>query len=693
MNTAAATLAGLVSGDDLSVTSTGLFDSKNVGTGKTVTLSSSYDGDDVGNYAISSQAETMADISAKALTVSGITAADKVYDGNTTATVNTAAANLAGLVSGDNLTVNANGLFDSKHVGTGKTVTLSSEYSGADVGNYSITNQASTTADIAQKALAVSGLTAADKVYDGNTTATVSTAGALLDGLVAGDAFDVAATGTFDSKNVGTGKTVTLNSEYSGADVGNYSITNQAGTAADITRLASVIWVGGPTGNWFDADNWQGGAVPDLANVAAVEIPANVDVTFAASDAPVSIDSLGSAGSLTMTGGELNVGVGGAALAGLTQSGGVFDSTGDVNLGSFEQIDGATRTSSDFNVTDRFSQTDGGTLTVGGNANIGATVGDVLLSNISVAGSLDVLGVGGDIVQAQGSAIRVEGDVNLSTDGDIALTNAGNEFGAAVSLSGQDVALNDGSGDLLLGNISASGKLILNANGGVTQEPETNINAGGSAYISSLTSIVELSESGNTFVGGLTIVDVTTSNILPPQLPQIVTPLPNLDTQTEPLAPLSSGGAEDSSAPIGGGLDVGGSGGTGGSSGGGSNGLAGVDASPLQTGSAGIAVSLVSEPTTNANGMISVAVPKSLTASGAGFSFVLPEQIAEQSKGNAVVQVTTVVGEALPSWLSFVRENLSFVAVNVPSGGLPIQVLVNIGNASWVVVISERNDS
>ncbi|MCX7246441.1 MAG: YDG domain-containing protein [Burkholderiales bacterium] len=68
----------------------------------------------------------------------------------------------------------ATGLFDSKNVGTGKTVALTSSYSGADVGNYAITNQASTTADVTKKTLGVSGIAAASKVYDGNSVATVS---------------------------------------------------------------------------------------------------------------------------------------------------------------------------------------------------------------------------------------------------------------------------------------------------------------------------------------------------------------------------------------------------------------------------------------------------------------------------------------------------------------------------------------
>ena len=241
VNTGNAAYAGLVAGDALSVSASGLFDSKNVGVGKTVTLSSSYSGADVGNYSITNQATTAANVTPKALTIAGITAASKVYDGNNVASVNTAGVTEAGLVSGDAVNVGATGTFNDKNVGTGKTVTLVSSYSGADVGNYSITDQASTTADVTKKALSVSGISAANKIYDANRTASVNTGNAAYAGLVAGDALAVSATGLFDSKNVGTGKTVALTSSYSGTDAGNYAITDQASTTADITPKGVTV--------------------------------------------------------------------------------------------------------------------------------------------------------------------------------------------------------------------------------------------------------------------------------------------------------------------------------------------------------------------------------------------------------------------------------------------------------------------
>ena len=74
-------------------------------------------------------------------------------------------------------------------MGTGKTVTFSSSYTGADVGKYSVTDQISTTGNITAKALTVSGITASDKTYDGNDVATLNTGGVLYSGLINGDTF------------------------------------------------------------------------------------------------------------------------------------------------------------------------------------------------------------------------------------------------------------------------------------------------------------------------------------------------------------------------------------------------------------------------------------------------------------------------------------------------------------------------
>lgn len=224
------------------------FDNKNVGTGKTVTVSGiSISGGASANYALTSTtATTTANITTKSLTVTGITANNKTYDGDTTATLNTGSAALVGVVSGDVVTLNtggATGTFDTRNVGTGKTVTVAGlTLSGADAGNYSLI-QPTTTADITARELTVSGITADDKTYDGNTTATLNTGSAALVGVVSGDDVTLntgGATGTFADKNAAADKIVSISGlTIGGADAGNYSLTQPSATA-DITALAIV---------------------------------------------------------------------------------------------------------------------------------------------------------------------------------------------------------------------------------------------------------------------------------------------------------------------------------------------------------------------------------------------------------------------------------------------------------------------
>ena len=246
--------ADAISGDTISYAySNANFISKNVGTNKTATATNlTIRGDDATNYAIQNLvAEATANITAKTLNVSGITATNKVYDGNTAAAINTSGVTNAtlvsgGMVAGDNVVVSATGSFADKNVNSSILVTLSSTYSGADAGNYNFNAQANTTANITAKALNITGITADNKVYDGNTSATINISGVtnatlVSGGLVAGDNVTVSATGTFADKNANTSILVTLNSTYGGADASNYNITSQANTTANITAKAVTL--------------------------------------------------------------------------------------------------------------------------------------------------------------------------------------------------------------------------------------------------------------------------------------------------------------------------------------------------------------------------------------------------------------------------------------------------------------------
>ena len=154
----------------------------------------------------------------------------KVYDGNTTATVTLGDDR----ETGDVLTIAyTTATFANANVGTGKAVSVTGiTVTGADAGNYTFNNTAATTADITAKVLTITA-TGIDKVYDGNTTATVT----LGDNRETGDVLTIAyTTATFANANVGTGKAVSVTGiTVTGADAGNYTFNNTAATTADIT--------------------------------------------------------------------------------------------------------------------------------------------------------------------------------------------------------------------------------------------------------------------------------------------------------------------------------------------------------------------------------------------------------------------------------------------------------------------------
>jgi hypothetical protein len=134
-------------------------------------------------------AEFTVTVNPKTVTVSGITASGKDYDGNTTATLVTTAATFTGIVTGDNLTITATGTFADKNAGKGKTVTLSGlTLGGTHADNYTLAtsgNQATTTADINEKTVELEWTNATPYSFNGNAqapSATVKTAS-----LVSGD--------------------------------------------------------------------------------------------------------------------------------------------------------------------------------------------------------------------------------------------------------------------------------------------------------------------------------------------------------------------------------------------------------------------------------------------------------------------------------------------------------------------------
>lgn len=239
--TGALGLNGVVAGDAVSATSAGMaFDSKNAGTGRTVTASGiGLSGGDAGNYVLTGTIATaLANILAKAITAT-LAANGRVYDGTTAAT---GTLGLSGLIAGDTVGVTAAGIaFDSKNAGTRAATATGLALNGADAANYTVSGTASGSAVISPKAISATA-TADSRTYDGTTTATGRIA---LTGLISGDTVTGTASYRFADANAGTGRTVQVSGlALSGADAANYTVTlSSTPVTADITRRAVTVTV------------------------------------------------------------------------------------------------------------------------------------------------------------------------------------------------------------------------------------------------------------------------------------------------------------------------------------------------------------------------------------------------------------------------------------------------------------------
>ena len=228
-----AVLNGLIAGDVVNV-NTGTFNNKTVGTGKAVTALLT--GADAGNYNATGLTGYSANITPASLTVSGQTAANKVYDATTTAVLS--GGSLSGVFAGDTVSLNQAGSFNTKNVGIAKPITPSNTLSGAEASNYLLT-QPTLSANITPATLVVSGLTAADKVYNALTDASIT--GQPTVNALAGDVvtFSGTASGTFADKNVGVGKAVLISGlsiDAGAADGANYVLSTDIGLTANITK-------------------------------------------------------------------------------------------------------------------------------------------------------------------------------------------------------------------------------------------------------------------------------------------------------------------------------------------------------------------------------------------------------------------------------------------------------------------------
>jgi hypothetical protein len=258
-------------------------DSKNTGS-RSATASGLYS--DQQGYLINYVQGGTATITPKPVTISGITAADKTYDGTASAKVD--ATKASGWIDGDKVSVSASGSFADKNAASAsKTVNLSSSYSGVDKDNYLFTDQASTTASITPKALTIEGTSAAGKTYDGNTSAAI-TVGA-LSGFVDEEKVSASAIGTFDSKDPGvrsaTAKYTLADNAETGGQAANYQLADTTGLSATIEKAPVEKVAAGDattgvdiknTASWVASQNKQSQQVMQAQIITATVAPVQI---------------------------------------------------------------------------------------------------------------------------------------------------------------------------------------------------------------------------------------------------------------------------------------------------------------------------------------------------------------------------------------------------------------------------------
>lgn len=226
-----ATFDGLLDSDSgmVSVTSAkGQFADKNVGKDKAVTISDIVlGGSAAGNYTpVPTQSE--ASILPRNITVGGIKALDKTYDGNTDAQLQLDEVTLSGKLEGDELALaSASGSFIDKNAGKDKAVQLSGfSLTGADKNNYALAQtgqQTEVRASIHPKEI---GLTwdKTTRIYNGKEQKPEAHATGLLDG----DSCEVIVDGAKkDAGNGYTAEAVALHNT-------NYKLPAEATASFDI---------------------------------------------------------------------------------------------------------------------------------------------------------------------------------------------------------------------------------------------------------------------------------------------------------------------------------------------------------------------------------------------------------------------------------------------------------------------------
>lgn len=243
------TLSGVIEQDKdkLSATASAAFADDAVGKDKRVTVSGNITltGEAKDNYRLSGTQDTSSltgDITPREITVTGITAENKTYDGGTaSAAIDCTKAEINGKIAGDDVSVaSAVGAFASKDVVAGNSVLLSSvTLSGADKGNYVLSAESalSVPAQILPRPVTLKS-DSFSKPYDGLALTNGTGGVSVVEGsMVAGETLDYSFSGS--QTDVGTGQNTFTALTSATANIANYAVTYNFG-ALTVTLPANL---------------------------------------------------------------------------------------------------------------------------------------------------------------------------------------------------------------------------------------------------------------------------------------------------------------------------------------------------------------------------------------------------------------------------------------------------------------------
>lgn len=248
-------------------------------------------------------------IAKKQVRVSGITAAEKQYDGERNVTLSGGTLNPSDIIPDDDISIaSLEGRFKYADAGDNKPVTITKiTLDGTSKDNYApYVDQNSLTAKVTQKPVTVTGITANDKEYDGTKTATIKTkiidvnsqiGDAQIDGVVTNDNFSLRSL-TVSSKNtvaqfenaaVGDNKTVNLEIKLGGYCSGNYTVSadsRKTATANITPRSITVkaknqsVGVGGTIESGADNVSITNGSLAAGHSISAVTLTSSATDTI-----------------------------------------------------------------------------------------------------------------------------------------------------------------------------------------------------------------------------------------------------------------------------------------------------------------------------------------------------------------------------------------------------------------------------